>query len=184
MVDVLEQLLDCKVSEWHTLTEIRLNDQGITELPEEVSNWTSAPMIDLSGNKLENLPVGVSNWTSAWCIHFKNNKLKSLPKEVSNWTYIRYISLEGNKILFVDDFLCDKCFNNFLYTPDKYFSRENKTKILTIYAVKIQRQFRLHLIRRKMAARKIQQFYKNYYYRPGGNYSKRIEKKYSPNFGS
>jgi len=98
---------------------------------------------------------------------------------------VESIYLIGNKILFVDDSLCDKCFNNIIGLPsDKYFSRENKTKILTKYAVKIQRQFRLHQLRRKIAARKIQQFYKNYYYRPGGNYSKRIKIEYSSKFES
>jgi len=111
--------------------------------------------------------------------------LKNLPESVLNWNFMKCIFLESNKILFVDDFLCDKCFNNAQnLQPDKYFSRENKTKILTRYAVKIQRQFRLHLLRRKIAARKIVETYKNHYYRPGGNYSKRIKIEYSQKFGS
>jgi len=80
------------------LTELRLNENLLTELPETIVNLNRLRMLTLYGNRLSFLPEWIGKLTSLEELYASNLGLESLPTTIGNLTKLREFTLHQNRI--------------------------------------------------------------------------------------
>ena len=66
------------------LTNLVIQRNELTELPETIGNLTNLITLDLSQNKLTKLPQSIGNLKNILDLRLNNNNLRSLPESFGN----------------------------------------------------------------------------------------------------
>jgi len=82
-----------------TVTHLRLNYQGLTELPVDALQLTNLVRLELVGNRLKTLPAGISAMRSLQRLDLSSNELESLPAEIGKLGNLADLQLLRNRLV-------------------------------------------------------------------------------------
>jgi Leucine Rich Repeat (LRR) protein len=80
------------------LTSLNLSYNRLTSLPEWIGNFTFLSTLTLDGNKFKSLPDSIGNLTALTVLYLDTNQLESLPDSIGNLTALRAFYLRFNKL--------------------------------------------------------------------------------------
>ncbi|MEI6066963.1 MAG: leucine-rich repeat domain-containing protein [Methylococcaceae bacterium] len=80
------------------LTELHLNSNKFTELPEWIGKLTNLTVLDLGGNKFTELPEWIGKLTNLTTLDLWDNQLTKLPESIGKLTNLTTLDLRGNPI--------------------------------------------------------------------------------------
>jgi len=89
------------LSELPMLEKIELQDNELSELPQEIGFLTQLQYLNLSNNNLQSIPESISNLKLLKDLNLKNNQLKSLPKGIGNLRSLKSINFLDNDIEYI-----------------------------------------------------------------------------------
>ena len=108
---------------------LNLNDNKLTELPEDLSKLQSLRSLHLSNNKLQKLPESIGNIQTIVRIDVDNNCLTQLPDSITNLKKLKYFDELENNFQSVPghiiDFFYERCDGTF----EDFYSAEQKNKL-------------------------------------------------------
>merc|ERR1712000_305561 len=79
------------------LLQIRLDDNRVKTMPEDISRLSNLTMLAMSNNHLKRLPDGITELTNLTRLTLQKNQLTALPTEMFKLTKMHTIYLSGNK---------------------------------------------------------------------------------------
>lgn len=74
--------IPCDIDQFINVTEIYINNTGITSLPDELFSMYYLKILSLSSNKIKWLSPKISNLVNLNSLHIYDNSLRILPKEI------------------------------------------------------------------------------------------------------
>lgn len=80
-----------------TAQSLKLNNNELIEVPDEIGNLTNLYILNLSDNKLENLPSSIANLKKLFALDLGKNKIK-LPEEFSQLSNLKILDLTHNEM--------------------------------------------------------------------------------------
>jgi len=75
-----------------------LNNNQLTQLPNEIGNLVSLEGLYLYSNQLTQLPAEIGNLVSLERLNLHNNELTQLPTEIGNLVALKWLYLSGNNL--------------------------------------------------------------------------------------
>lgn len=106
MVDLrLQKNLICEIeegqlfSQWPQLTNILLNNNRLTQLPEDVGCLTRIEELYLQCNQLTSLPSSIGQLTQLKELDLYSNKLQTIPNEIGKLTLLKKLMLDNNELV-------------------------------------------------------------------------------------
>ena len=87
------------------ITELKLTDFGLSELPDSLGQLTKLISLDLSNNQIMQLPVSLGNLTELRSINLSRNQLTSLPDSFGQLSQLRALDISHNQLRDLPDSL-------------------------------------------------------------------------------
>jgi len=86
------------VIENNRISQLRMEDQNINELPKSIRNLKSLKHINLNHNQLRSLPKEICELISLEEVFLLDNSITELPKSIGKLTYLRHLDLTRNEL--------------------------------------------------------------------------------------
>ena len=80
------------------ITELSLNDTGLSALPPEIGLFVNLQTLDLTFNKLNTLPPEIGHLVNLQSLRLSFNEITSLPLEIGNLVNLQTLDLNYNQI--------------------------------------------------------------------------------------
>jgi Leucine-rich repeat (LRR) protein len=86
------------ISSLISLTDLKLNNNELRQLPDSFDSLTKLVYLNLTGNKLKQLPQSLISCLSMRKLNLANNRLDTFPNSILSMIQIQELNLGGNKI--------------------------------------------------------------------------------------
>ncbi len=90
--------LQTALSNPELVTSLRLNKQGLTEIPIEISKFVNLIELDLSDNEITDFTSKLNSLTKLQTLNISGNKLTTVPTDICNLKNLKTLNLSRNKI--------------------------------------------------------------------------------------
>lgn len=106
------------ISIFTNLTDLLLNDNQLTTIPDNISNLSALTYLNLENNQLTTLPDSIGNLSSLNEIRLSNNQLTALPDNIGNLNALTSLHLRNNQLTSLPDSICNLSNLSLLYLTD------------------------------------------------------------------
>jgi Leucine-rich repeat (LRR) protein len=97
--NILERIPKENFFYWMTeARKLKLSQNRIVNLPEDLSNMVKLEILELDSNKLIQIPQGMSQLTALQRLDISNNRITALPSHIGNCAQLRYIYAHSNQL--------------------------------------------------------------------------------------
>ena len=85
------------------IIELGLDNQGITDLPENLGCLTALQFLHLSGNQISSMPDSLGNLFALKELYMNENQLNNLPENIANLKSLIHLEVNSNQITSLPD---------------------------------------------------------------------------------
>jgi|UniRef100_A0A6T2E1Q0 protein-tyrosine phosphatase len=90
--------VDDRILRMDWLTELKLHDNGLEELPNNISLLRNLECLSVTSNQLSTLPASIGSLTSLTKVDLNHNRIVDLPEDFGNLTKLQECHLDFNKL--------------------------------------------------------------------------------------
>ena len=83
---------------WRQLGKLKIDDNGLTALPEDAGNWTYFNVGFFNDNQLSALPESIVNWEQAIQLKLNGNRFTEFPPPLLRLEKLNRLSLNDNQL--------------------------------------------------------------------------------------
>ncbi len=86
------------IGNMESITELRLSNCGLTEIPAFISKLHALEILNLNRNKITEIPKFVTKLNMLQTLDLNHNLIEEIPEDIGSMTSLRFLSLNHNKI--------------------------------------------------------------------------------------
>ncbi|WP_025741811.1 leucine-rich repeat domain-containing protein [Aquimarina pacifica] len=101
----LKELLQYISEKLPNLEELRLADNNLVALPEEIGKLTNLKILSLNDNDIVHIPDAILDLEKLWLLNASNNNLQAIPDKIDNLPNLRNLDISTNNLSYLPEAL-------------------------------------------------------------------------------